>query len=597
MMLSPEQRGALEHVTSGKDLGIVIGYAGTGKSAMLGVAREAWENAGYRVHGLALSGIAAENLESGSGIASRTIASLEHQWAQGRELLTSKDVLVIDEAGMIGTRQMERVIAEAQRRQAKVVLVGDPEQLQAIEAGAAFRSIAERHGGVEITAIRRQREDWQRDATRQLATGRTEEAVRAYDEAGHVHAVETREQARADLVDRWDRDRIASPDTSRIILTHTNDEVRDLNHAARARLRAAGALGEDVTIAAERGSRTFAPGDRIMFLRNDRGLGVKNGTLGTVESLTNVRMAVLLDDGRAVAFDIKDYAQVEHGYAATIHKAQGMTVDRVNVLATPGLDRHSAYVALSRHRERVDLHYGRDDFADQGKLVRALSRERGKDMASDYEIAPAGPATITPTSPARNPFAGLRLKTGPTAEPQVTPLGTAVERYARAVVDVYQMRQEGMNELPHQRAALVAAVQALDAVQPHASHDLRTALARAPELIDEAAKGRTAATIRAMALETEIRIGNAQRADRFVAEWQRQARQFKALDRAGEGGAAARVRHSMAAMAKSLERDPQLESLLRARAKDLGIGSLKRASLYHDLQDWLGLSRSRGLGR
>ncbi|PKP86913.1 MAG: Ti-type conjugative transfer relaxase TraA, partial [Alphaproteobacteria bacterium HGW-Alphaproteobacteria-16] len=134
MFLSPEQRSALEHVTDAKGLGVVIGYAGTGKSAMLGVAREAWESAGYWVHGIALSGIAAENLESGSGIASRTIASLEHQWAQNRELLTSRDVLVIDEAGMIGTRQMERVISEAEKRGAKVVLVGDPEQLQAIEA-------------------------------------------------------------------------------------------------------------------------------------------------------------------------------------------------------------------------------------------------------------------------------------------------------------------------------------------------------------------------------------------------------------------------------------------------------------------------------
>ncbi len=136
-------------------------------------AREAWESAGYGVRGVALSGIAAENLEGGSGIASRTIASLEHQWSEGRELLTGRDVLVIDEAGMIGTRQMERVIAEAGKRGAKVVLVGDPEQLQAIEAGAAFRSVAERHGSVEITDIRRQREDWQRDATRYLATGRT----------------------------------------------------------------------------------------------------------------------------------------------------------------------------------------------------------------------------------------------------------------------------------------------------------------------------------------------------------------------------------------------------------------------------------------
>jgi Ti-type conjugative transfer relaxase TraA len=160
LFLSPEQRSAFERVTDASGLGVVIGYAGTGKSAMLGVAREAWESAGYSVRGIALSGIAAETLESGSGIASRTIASMEHQWAQDRERLTARDVLVIDEAGMVGTRQLERVIAEAATRGAKIVLVGDPEQLQAIEAGAAFRSIAERHGSVEITQIRRQREDW-----------------------------------------------------------------------------------------------------------------------------------------------------------------------------------------------------------------------------------------------------------------------------------------------------------------------------------------------------------------------------------------------------------------------------------------------------
>ena len=229
LVLSREQRSALAHVTEGHDLGIVVGYAGSGKSAMLGVAREAWEESGYQVRGLALSGIAAENLESGSGIASRTIASMEHQWAQGRELLSDKDVLVIDEAGMIGSRQMERVLGEAQRHGAKVVLVGDPEQLQAIEAGAAFRSLTERHAHVEVRDIRRQQEGWQQDATRQLATGRTGEALEAYREHGMVRPAQTREEARDDLVEGWDQDRTAAPDKTRIILTHTNDEVAALN--------------------------------------------------------------------------------------------------------------------------------------------------------------------------------------------------------------------------------------------------------------------------------------------------------------------------------------------------------------------------------
>lgn len=153
LTLSGEQADALAHVTDGRDLGIVVGYAGTGKSAMLSVAREAWEAAGYEVRGVALSGIAAENLESGSGISSRTIASMEHGWKNGRDMLTARDVLVIDEAGMVGTRQMERVLSHAADVGAKVVLVGDPQQLQSIEAGAAFRSIHERHGGVEITEV------------------------------------------------------------------------------------------------------------------------------------------------------------------------------------------------------------------------------------------------------------------------------------------------------------------------------------------------------------------------------------------------------------------------------------------------------------
>ena len=150
-------------------------------------------------------------------------------------------------------------------------------------------------------------------------------------------------------------------------------------------MRAAGDLGDEVGVAVERGVRRFASGDRVMFLQNERGLGVKNGTLGTVEQVGAQTMTVQIDDGRSVRFDLKDYNRIDHGYAATIHRAQGMTVGRTHVLATPGMDVHGSYVALSRHRDGVDLHYGRDDFVDQDRLVRTLSRDRAKDMASDYE--------------------------------------------------------------------------------------------------------------------------------------------------------------------------------------------------------------------
>ena len=654
LALTGEQRAAFEHVTGQRGLSVVAGYAGTGKSAMLGVAREAWERGGYEVRGAALSGIAAEGLENGSGIASRTIASMEHGWSQGRDLLTSRDVLVIDEAGMVGTRQMERVLSHAADAGAKVVLVGDPQQLQAIEAGAAFRAIHERHGGVEITEVRRQHIDWQQDATRQLATGRTGEAIRAYADHGMIHAAGTREQARGELVERWDRERIVAPDQSRIILTHTNDEVRELNEAARDGMRAAGELGNDVGVKTERGERAFATGDRILFLRNERGLEVKNGTLGTVEQINQRGMTVRTDDGRSVAFDIKDYAHVDHGYAATIHKAQGMTVDRAHVLATPAMDRHGAYVGMSRHRDGVQLHYGRDDFRDPSKLVQTLSRERAKDMASDY--ARADPAKefaerrgiglgervmeiVRPVAEkARRIFDGLRLslagqdRAAPaTPEPRrgifdgldlsgtlpkaecdpaqqqqrehdrqpmrVGGVRGAVERYARALDAIHQTRAQGIDAMPHQREALDRARETLDAIRPNASTDLNSAFRAEPELIREAAEGHGQAAVKAMSHETELRADPYGRADRFVEGWQQLRQAQDELRRDGDFRGAKRVGQELAGMAKSLERDAQVESLLLGRKQELGIHDVDMGrSLARDLADSVPFDHGRDLG-
>ena len=645
LVLSTEQRGALEHITGREGLASVVGYAGTGKSAMLGVAREAWERAGYEVHGVALSGIAAENLESGSGIASRTIASMEYQWEQGREQLSSRDVLVIDEAGMIGTRQMERVLSHAAQAGAKVVLVGDPQQLQAIEAGAAFRSLAERHGWAEIGEIRRQRDEWQRDATKALATGRTGEAIHGYEQNGMVHAAETREQARSELVDQWDRQRRADPDQSRIILTHTNAEVRDLNLAARERLRETGELGLDVGVAAERGARDFASGDRIMFLKNERGLGVKNGTLGRVETVSPERMAVRLDDGRRLAFDIKDYAHVDHGYAATIHKSQGVTVDRTHVLATPGMDRHSAYVALSRHRDGVQLHYGRNDFTDQRQLVRTLGRERAKDMASDYGRAPdsrdrdaearafadqrgfSGDIRLSdaPREPGRDLRAEISSpKRGSSPAPErgmfagFTPRPierkpAAEQKLRRGMFDGLKLSADPAKPAParadrgEDRAftrAVERATEALDQIRPGASRDMASAFQRHPALLREAAAGRSGPMVEAMRHEARVRADPALRADRFVERWQELRQDRDRLYRAGDMAGREKAGKEMAGMAKSLERDPQVGSILRGRIRELGLEigmtrsrDMGRGDLGRQLTQDLGIGRDRGLSR
>ncbi|KXV02469.1 conjugal transfer protein TraA [Gluconobacter potus] len=395
--LGDEQALAVGEVTKSRDLSVVVGYAGTGKSTMLGVARAAWEEAGYRVRGAALSGIAAEGLEAGSGIESRTLASLERAWERGFDLLERGDVLVVDEAGMVGSRQMERVLSVAREAGAKVVLVGDPEQLQAIEAGGAFRAVAERVGSVEITTVRRQREGWQQAATKELATGRTEQALGRYEAAGLVRGHDTLEEARAGVVAGWEEARQAAPKESQIMLAHRRVDVQALNEAAREIRKDAGELDADVelSVMTVQGERRFAHEDRVYFLRNDRDLGVKNGTLGTVRGLygmdeDRIMLSVQLDGpdgigtGRVVSVRLWEYDALDHGYAATIHKSQGVTVDRAHVLATGSMDRHGAYVALSRHRESVSVHWGRDDVGDRDGLVRRLSRERLKDTTLDY---------------------------------------------------------------------------------------------------------------------------------------------------------------------------------------------------------------------
>ncbi|UFZ03175.1 Ti-type conjugative transfer relaxase TraA [Bradyrhizobium ontarionense] len=653
LVLSSEQTEALAHVTGGCDLGVVLGHAGTGKSAMLGVAREAWEAAGFEVRGAALSGIAAENLESGSGIVSRTIASLEHGWEQGRDLLSSRDVLVVDEAGMVGTRQLERVLSRVAEAGAKVVLVGDPQQLQAIEAGAAFRSIHERHGGAEIGEVRRQREGWQRDATRDLATGKVGHALGAYRSYGMVHEAHSREQARGELIERWNRDRQASPHRSRIILTHTNDEVQALNGAARGRMRAAGDLGDEIPVRVERGARAFASGDRIMFLQNERSLGVKNGMLGTVELVSTQSMTVQTDDGRSVRFDLKDYNRIDHGYAATIHKAQGMTVDRVHVLATPGMDAHSSYVALSRHRDGVDLHYSHDDFANRDRLTRALSRDRAKDMALDYDHADPAQGyaerrginfrervveivrKIVPEK-LRDRFDGLqspanaprpdgghrpeqkspeRDRSSATTERREVEMTErklvenpdrdlptirtrALVRHARAIDAIFEAKATGSEASPEQVKELQKARQAFEDVRPYGSYDAEAAYRKSPELPREAAGGQVSRAIRALQLETELRTDPSRRADRFVERWQKLNHTSQRQYQAGEMSGYKATRAAMGDMARGLERDPQLESILANRKRELGISFDSGRRLGQELAftHGLGLGRGRGLG-
>ncbi len=408
--LSDEQRRAIEHITGPERIAAVVGYAGAGKSTMLAAAREAWEAEGYQVHGAALSGKAAEGLEESSGIRSRTLASWSRGWENphsgDRYALGRGDVFVIDEAGMVGSRQLARFVGEAEARGAKIVLVGDHEQLQAIGAGAPFRAITEEIGHAELSEIRRQRVDWQREASVDFATHRTAEGLAAYRDHGAISFAETGEDARGQIVRDYLADRDERPDGTRVAMAHRRADVRAINDAIRAELQERGELArvaeagelaegregagdvaqavdherdgpaEALTFQTNDGKRDFAIGDRIVFLENSRDLGVKNGMLATVDHVEPSRIIATLDgpkdaDGRSVSVPMGDYQAIDHGYATTIHKNQGATVDRAYVLASGTMDRHLTYVAMTRHRDGAQLYAAQGEFTDRqaGRLV------------------------------------------------------------------------------------------------------------------------------------------------------------------------------------------------------------------------------------
>jgi Ti-type conjugative transfer relaxase TraA len=391
--LSKEQEAALGFICDKGDLKSIIGFAGTGKSYLLGAANEIWDKSGFRVQGAALSGIAALNLEDSSKIESRTIASLFYRIDNGMFNFTKRDVLVVDEAGMIGSEMMARLVQEVADKGAKLVLVGDPQQLQAIEAGAAFRAICQAHNYAELNTIRRQTVAWQVDASYQLALGKVDKALEAYKSHDHVHYAKTQEAARQSLINTWNAARMQNPDEAQIMLAYTRQDVSLLNSLARFYMQQNNELGENIGFSMTRGERQFAVNDRVYFLKRNDDLGVINGSLGTIKAIdAKARyISVELDNNdlensrqSLIHVNTAEYKYLEYGYAATVHKSQGITVDRTYLLPTSHYDAHSTYVAMTRHRKSCDIFVSRDIFTNDRDLSATLGRNRAKDISLDY---------------------------------------------------------------------------------------------------------------------------------------------------------------------------------------------------------------------
>lgn len=397
--LSEEQRAMVRQTVSSPDRVVcVVGLAGAGKTTATRAAVDAFGAAGVPVVGAAPSGIAAEKLQDETGVASTTLHRLLQQE------LPERCVVIVDEAGMAETRVLAPLLERIEQAQAKLVLIGDPQQLPAVGAGGLFAGIVERHGAIELGENRRQPDAEERRALEAIRNGLGRDYLAFAEGAGRLVTCETPQTAKTRLLaDWWAAARDDLPGNVMIALRRR--DVAELNALARTLMDTHGRLGRERLTT---GGAEYAEGDRVVCLRNSNALGVKNGTRGTVErvDLRTRTLLVASDRGDRVelpAAYVRD-GNLRHAYAITGHAGQGVTVERAFVLGIGGTRLQEwGYVALSRARHETRLYvtavprereshfHDLDDRNSVTLLAQALEESAVERLAVDQRPLPAGP--------------------------------------------------------------------------------------------------------------------------------------------------------------------------------------------------------------
>ena len=379
--LSEDQMKAIWHITADTNaLAIVSGYAGSGKTYMLKIANEIWQAEGRAVVGTAIAGRAQRELHEQTGIPSWTVAKLTSELRRGNSPIPQGGILVIDEAGMMATPQWAELTKACLAAGAKICAVGHEKQLQPIGPGSPFAEFGDRFERAEVVLNQRQKEQWAKDAARDIADGKARKSLEAFAERGFLSVHDTKSESMSALIQQWQEDGMDFEKS--LILAGKRADVAALNALAQEEMAKAGRLsGEPVIL----GDTKFFAGDAVMFTETSRPRQLENGTRGAVIEANpdTDSLRIRLDSGRIVTIVITDYPHVSLGYAMTTHKAQGASTDRAYVLAGgPMQDKELSYVQASRARSATRIYMTPSDCGDAiAELARQMERSRQKDMA------------------------------------------------------------------------------------------------------------------------------------------------------------------------------------------------------------------------
>jgi hypothetical protein len=382
--------------TSGSSVDIGVGAAGTGKTTVMAIVRQLASQTDTPIIGAALAARAAAGFETATGIPSATLTRLLWETRSAGGLPTGA-ILVVDESGMVSTRQLAAVSDVVEAANGKLILIGDHHQLAEIDAGGLFAALAARLPAVELTENVRQDHEWERIALSELRQGSISRALGMYDSREIIRFAADRDDTLSEAVDAWHRDVQDLGDPSQVLLIgHRNSTVYQLNRRARDLIGESGLLAGPAITA---GEREFRAGDRAVCLKNRTRLGVFNGDVGTVTEIDPQHRTVTLRLDRTnhcvtAPHWYIDAGHLDWGYALTGHKAQGATALRAHTVADDDVDREWIYVTMSRGREANTI-YVSDPDHDEAQC-RHLTHEHPDRMPA--LIAALGRTTAEPAA-------------------------------------------------------------------------------------------------------------------------------------------------------------------------------------------------------